>query len=96
MKVNLVGAQFTLDGGYYYSPEFLIDDKDQLITVGLTLTSAGTGSMQSSIDNINWVDEEYTNFTCDTTGIQTFGDCQLELYYRVKTATLPTSCQIII
>ena len=53
MKVNLVGAQFTLDDGYYYSPEFLIDDKDQLITVGLTLTSAGTGSMQSSIDNIN-------------------------------------------
>lgn len=49
MRINLTGSQFTLDSGYYYSSPFLIDDKDQLITVELTLTGSGTGSMQSSM-----------------------------------------------
>lgn len=99
MRINLTGSQFTLDSGYYYSSPFFIDDKDQLITVELTLTGSGTGSMQSSMSETEsaiWVDEEYTDFTCATTGIQTFGDCQLGLYYRVKTATLPVSCRILI
>jgi len=35
MLINLIGSQFTETGGIYYSPAFLQDSVDEIVTVGM-------------------------------------------------------------
>ena len=95
MTINLIGSQFTLDTGFYYSPSF-VQDSDEYVSIAIWTGSSATISMQQSIDNSNWIDIDRTSFTCNTSALQSFEDCHLGIYYRVKSSVLPTKCQILI
>jgi hypothetical protein len=53
-------------------------------------------SMQHSIDDINWIDVPDSSFSCTDLELQTYTDCQVGLYYRVKSTTEPIACKILI
>lgn len=53
MKLIFTNSDIISDSGFYYSPEFLVNSGDSLMTIECTLASNGDVVMQSSIDKIN-------------------------------------------
>ncbi len=96
MNISLTGNQFTLNSGFYYSPPFAQDEKDTLLSIGVTLNVNGEASLQSSIDEINWDDITDSTFTCDPFGLQSFIDGHYLLVYRIKTNQEVISAKILI
>lgn len=86
MKLIFTNSDIVSDSGFYYSPEFLINSGDNLMTIECTLASNGDVIMQSSIDKINWYDVSNSTFTCSPSGLQSYTDCQIELLYRAKSS----------
>ena len=84
MILTFSTTQITQIGDYYMSSPFEVDNKDSLLTVNVYLNSSGTCLIQSSIDNINWYDVEFTDFDCIPSGLQSYTECQSDLYYRLK------------
>lgn len=96
MVINFLSEQFTLSGGYYYSPAFKQDEKDVLVSVAVWLSENGTASIQASLNETDWVPVENTSFTCSTSGLQTYTDCHYGLVYRLKIDKLPIKASILI
>lgn len=95
MKLTFTN-EITFSSGFYYSPAFVVDAKDDLITVECTLVANGTAIIQSSIDGINWYDVADSSFSCAPNGLQSYADCQTDLLYRVKSSTSFTWIKILI
>jgi len=93
--ITYTTSQFSLVSGAYYSPAFQ-QDPDLFVSVAVSTAAPATISMQHSIDNTNWIDVPDSSFPCANLGLQTFTDCQVGLYYRVKSTVEPTDCKILI
>lgn len=96
MLITYSQSEFTLDTGVYYSPSFKTGKKDDLLTVAPILTGAGTVSMQSSIDEVNWYDVSDTDISCNPGGLQQYREAQEDLFYRIKSTVQFESAKILI
>lgn len=96
MILNFKPEHIISSGGFYYSPEFMVNAGDDLMTIECTLATNGSTLMQSSIDKVNWYDVENTVFNCSPSGMQSFAECQSELLYRVKSSTNISTINILI
>lgn len=84
MELNFSSANIILTGGIYYTPSFIIDKNDSLLTAQVTLTESGNASFQSSIDGITYFDVANTTIACVPSGLESFAECQYGLLYRLK------------
>lgn len=96
MVINFTSTNFTNVSEAYYSDPFKCEDKDQLITVQITLSTTGVVNCQSSIDGVTFFDIDTTAFPCSPSGLQSYKDCQPNLLYRLKSTQSVTSAKILV
>lgn len=96
MILTFSPTQITFNGSHYVSTPFEVDNKDTLLTVNVHLQSSGTVIIQSSIDGTNWYDIEYTDFTCNPSGLQSYVECHPDLYYRLKADQSILSAKLLV
>lgn len=96
MELSFSNADITLTGGVYYTPPFVVEKNDSLMTVQVTLSGSGTASFQSSIDGTTYFDVANTTITCAPAGLESFAECQYGLFYRLKSSTSITSVKILV
>ena len=95
MIIKLTTSQFTEDNGYYYSPGFMQDIKDTMVTVAVWLSEPGEITIEASIDQVEWVEIGGSSFTCNNIVMQTYVDCHHGLAYRVKSDKAPEKAWIL-
>ena len=96
MLLEFIPANFVLVSEVYYSLPFRIETKDTLMSVEATLNSVGSVTIQASITGSDFYDVEGSSFTCDTSNLQSYIDCQPELLYRLKSPVQFLSAKILI
>lgn len=96
MILTYNNTDFTLDGGFYYSPAFKIETEDELITVECELVGTGDVLIQHSLSNELWYDSIGNTFTCSPTGLQSYVECQPQLIYRLKSTIEFVSAKILL
>ena len=96
MITNYKSDDFILNGGYYYSPSFKIESSDDLIAIEMNLSEYGEVSIQSSIDGLNWYNIPNTSFICNPNGLQSYKECQKDLFYKLKSSVLVNEAKILI
>lgn len=94
MLITFTSTDISNISGSYCTPAFKVPN--YYCTVAVSSDVSILNIMQSSIDGEEWFDISGTSFTSNTMAIQSYTECQDGLQYRVKSATLPTTVQILL
>lgn len=96
MLITYTTSDFTNVGGLFYSPSFLVESKDDLLTIAVELATNGTVYIEASIDDITWYTLPDTFITTTPSGLESYADCQPLLLYRLQSPIQIISAKILI